>query len=81
MLRRNPGTPVFLLGLAGFGLIVTLMAEGSRVGVMSTSVVRTLGKTLCLVALAMDLLWDHAGILSPGHMAFFTPGATLWGCG
>ena len=43
------------------------------VGYLSTSFVKTLGKTLCLclVALAMDLVWGYTGILSLGHMAFF----------
>jgi urea transport system permease protein len=43
------------------------------VGLVSTSFVKTLGKTLCLclVAIAMDVVWGYCGILSLGHMAFF----------
>jgi branched-subunit amino acid ABC-type transport system permease component len=39
------------------------------------------GKTLCLclVALAMDLIWGYAGILSLGHMAFFALGGYMIG--
>ncbi len=48
---------------------------------MSTSFVKTLGKTLCfcLAALAMDLIWGYAGILSLGHMAFFALGGYMVG--
>ena len=81
ILRRNPSTPIFLLVLAAFVLVVTLLAEGSGFGFMSTSFVKTLGKTLCLclVALAMDLIWGYAGILSLGHMAFFALGGYMVG--
>lgn len=81
ILRRNPSTPIFLLVLAAFVLVVTLLAEGSGFGIMSTSFVKTLGKTLCLclVALAMDLNWGFAGILSLGHMAFFALGGYMVG--
>jgi urea transport system permease protein len=43
--------------------------------------VKTLGKTLCLcvAALAMDLVWGYAGILSLGHMAFFAIGGYMIG--
>ena len=70
---RHPATLVFLAGLALFVLAVTLLSEGAGAGVISTSLVKTLGKTLCLclVALAMDLVWGYTGILSLGHMAFF----------
>ena len=81
ILRRNPSTPIFLLVLAAFVLVVTLLAEGSGFGIMSTSFVKTLGKTLCrcLVAPAMDLNWGFAGILSLGHMAFFALGGSMVG--
>ncbi len=80
-LRRRPSTAIFLLALAAFVLGVSLLAEGSGMGVMSTSFVKTLGKTmcLCLVALAMDLIWGYAGILSLGHMAFFALGGYMVG--
>ncbi|MFC3614624.1 urea ABC transporter permease subunit UrtC [Lutimaribacter marinistellae] len=59
--------------LALFTIGVTILSEGFGIGVISTSFVKTLGKTLCLclVALAMDLVWGYCGILSLGHMAFF----------
>ncbi|RVT85591.1 urea ABC transporter permease subunit UrtC [Rhodobacteraceae bacterium CCMM004] len=70
---RHPSAVVFLALLALFTVGVTLLAEGMGTGAISTSFVKTLGKTLCLclVALAMDLVWGYCGILSLGHMAFF----------
>jgi urea transport system permease protein len=70
---RHPSVVVFLGVLALFTVGVTILAEGFGLGVISTSFVKTLGKTLCLclVALAMDLVWGYCGILSLGHMAFF----------
>ncbi|MEO0916991.1 MAG: urea ABC transporter permease subunit UrtC [Pseudomonadota bacterium] len=70
---QYPSLLIFLGCLALFTLAVTLLSEGFGIGVISTSFVKTLGKTLCLclVALAMDLVWGYCGILSLGHMAFF----------
>ncbi|MGR3512695.1 MAG: urea ABC transporter permease subunit UrtC [Paracoccaceae bacterium] len=70
---QYPSLLIFLGCLALFTLGVTLLSEGFGIGVISTSFVKTLGKTLCLclVALAMDLVWGYCGILSLGHMAFF----------
>ncbi|MEM9344368.1 MAG: urea ABC transporter permease subunit UrtC [Pseudomonadota bacterium] len=70
---RHPSVLIFLLCLALFTVGVTVLSEGFGIGVISTSFVKTLGKTLCLclVALAMDLVWGYTGILSLGHMAFF----------
>ena len=72
-LVTNPSVLIFLLLLGVFTLGVTVLSEGLGVGAISTSFVKTLGKTLCLclVALAMDLVWGYCGILSLGHMAFF----------
>ncbi|KIC51029.1 urea ABC transporter permease subunit UrtC [Tateyamaria sp. ANG-S1] len=73
IVKRYPVVLVFLGCLALFTLGVTILSEGFGIGVISTSFVKTLGKTLCLclVALAMDLVWGYCGILSLGHMAFF----------
>ncbi|MEO0751492.1 MAG: urea ABC transporter permease subunit UrtC [Pseudomonadota bacterium] len=70
---RHPSVVIFIAVLALFTIAVTVLAEGFGIGVISTSFVKTLGKTLCLclVALAMDLVWGYCGILSLGHMAFF----------
>ncbi|TAG21217.1 MAG: urea ABC transporter permease subunit UrtC, partial [Rhodobacterales bacterium] len=78
---RNPSALIFIGSLAVFTLAITLMSEAYGPGLMSTSFVKTLGKTLCLclVALAMDLIWGYAGILSLGHMAFFALGGYMIG--
>ena len=70
---KHPSVLIFLLCLAVFTLGITVLSEGFGIGVISTSFIKTLGKTLCLclVALAMDLVWGYTGILSLGHMAFF----------
>ena len=75
---RIPSLPVFIAWLALFTLCFTIAACS---GVISTSFVKTLGKTLCLclAALAMDLIWGYAGILSLGHMAFFALGGYMIG--
>lgn len=70
---RYPSVLVFIACLAVFTLAITLMSEAMGSGSISTSFLKTLGKTLCLclVAIAMDLVWGYCGILSLGHMAFF----------
>ena len=80
-LAKNPSVLWFILILAVFTLTVTLLSEAYGVAFVSTSFVKTLGKTLCLclVALAMDLVWGYAGILSLGHMAFFALGGYMLG--
>jgi urea transport system permease protein len=80
-LMRNPSTLIFLAALAAFTIVVTLLSEAFGPGLISTSFVKTLGKTLCLglVAVAMDLVWGYAGILSLGHFAFFGLGGYMIG--
>ncbi len=72
-IAQNPSILWFLCALALFTLGVTILSEGFGIGVISTSFVKTLGKTLCLclVAIAMDVVWGYCGILSLGHFAFF----------
>lgn len=80
-LSKNPSVLIFLAALGIFTVAVTILAEGFGIGVISTSFVKTLGKTLCLclVAVAMDLVWGYCGILSLGHMAFFGIGGYMIG--
>ncbi len=80
-IAQNPAVLWFLLILAVFPIAVTLLSEAYGGAFISTSFVKTLGKTLCLclVALAMDLIWGYAGILSLGHMAFFAIGGYMVG--
>lgn len=77
-MQHNRHLMIFLASLALFTIAVTIGAEA---GLVSTSFVKTLGKTLCLclAALAMDLTWGYAGILSLGHMAFFALGGYMIG--
>uniref|UniRef100_UPI0040470BB6 urea ABC transporter permease subunit UrtC n=1 Tax=Yoonia sp. TaxID=2212373 RepID=UPI0040470BB6 len=72
-IAQNPSVLWFLAALALFTLGVTLLSEVTGVDVISTSFVKTLGKTLslCLIAIAMDVVWGYCGILSLGHFAFF----------
>ena len=72
-ITRNPSVLYFLIALAAFTLGVTILSEAVGTGYLSTSFVKTLGKTLCLalVAVAMDVVWGYTGILSLGHFAFF----------
>lgn len=72
-IAQNPSVLWFLLALSLFTLGVTVLSEAAGVAVISTSFVKTLGKTLCLclIAVAMDVVWGYCGILSLGHFAFF----------
>ncbi|WP_438957380.1 urea ABC transporter permease subunit UrtC [Cognatiyoonia sp.] len=72
-ITENPSILWFLLVLSIFTLGVTVLSEVTGVALISTSFVKTLGKTLCLclVAVAMDVVWGYCGILSLGHFAFF----------
>ena len=72
-IRRNPSVLWFLAALGLFTAVVTVMSEATGAGLISTSFVKTLGKTLCLclIAIAMDVVWGYCGILSLGHFAFF----------
>ena len=72
----------FFLGfLTLFTFAVVILAEGFGLGWLGTSFVKTLGKTLCLcmVAIAMDLVWGYCGILSLGHFAFVALGGYMIG--
>lgn len=78
---RNPSVLVFLLVLSVLTIGATFMSEAFGTGLLSTSFVKTLGKTLCLclIAIAMDLVWGYCGILSLGHFAFFGLGGYMIG--
>lgn len=80
-LTCTPSVLIFVAALALFTLLITLASDVYGFGFVSTSFIKTLGKTLCLclAALAMDLIWGYAGILSLGHMAFFALGGYMIG--
>lgn len=81
LVARNPSVLAFLAMLGLFTLLATVLSEGFGVGFISTSFIKTLGKTLslALVAVAMDLVWGYCGILSLGHFAFFGLGGYMVG--
>ena len=70
----------FVMFFLVFTLFVSIASE-LGMGLLSTSFVKVLGKTLmlCLAAIALDLVWGYCGILSLGHMAFFALGGYLIG--
>ncbi|SEL45579.1 amino acid/amide ABC transporter membrane protein 2, HAAT family [Roseovarius azorensis] len=72
-LAENPSALRFIGCLALFTLGVTVLSEGFGLAFLSTSMVKILGMTLCLclIAVAMDVVWGYCGILSLGHFAFF----------
>ncbi len=74
-------TLIFIAVLSVFTILVSVSSEGMGAGLISTSFVKTIGKTLCLclVAIAMDLVWGYCGILSLGHFAFFGLGGYMIG--
>ncbi len=76
----QPSTIVVMLLLIAFTVSVVSLSEAAG-GDLSTSLVKTLGKTLCLclIAVAMDLVWGYCGILSLGHFAFFGLGGYMVG--
>lgn len=80
-LKNHPTMLLFVALLALFTLAITVFSEAYGSGLVSTSFVKTLGKTLCLclVAIAMDVIWGYAGILSLGHFAFFGLGGYMIG--
>ena len=79
--ERNPSVLIFLGVLTIVTLVATLLSEGLGLGIISTSFIKILGKTLCLclIAIAMDLVWGYCGILSLGHFAFFGLGGYMIG--
>jgi urea transport system permease protein len=72
-ISQNPSVLWFIALLGLFTLAITVGSEAFGTGLISTSMVKTLGKTLCLclIAIAMDVVWGYCGILSLGHFAFF----------
>ncbi len=73
LFQDNPSV-LWFMGLLGlFTLGITVLSEGFGIGVISTNLVKILGMTLCLclIAIAMDVVWGYCGILSLGHFAFF----------
>ncbi|MEO8260722.1 MAG: urea ABC transporter permease subunit UrtC [Acidobacteriota bacterium] len=73
------GGTVFLGLLAAVAILVPLLNQAVPASSplhLSTYVLTLLGKYLCymMLAIAVDLIWGYAGILSLGHAAFFALG-------
>lgn len=81
LFARQPSVLIFISLLAVFTIVMVILSEGFGLGLVSTSMIKILGKTLCLclVAIAMDLVWGYCGILSLGHFAFFGLGGYMIG--
>ena len=71
----------FCITIILFSFLITLLSDLFSVNFISTSFIKTLGKTLCLcvIALSMDVVWGYCGILSLGHFAFFGLGGYMIG--
>ena len=89
----SPGSLDFTIGAAGFGwrlfaAVVLVVIPLLRLAVppdsalhLSDYYVLLIGKIMCyaMMALAMDLIWGYAGILSLGHGLFFAFGGYSMG--
>nr|WP_062149107.1 urea ABC transporter permease subunit UrtC [Beggiatoa leptomitoformis] len=71
---------VALVGIVGIPLLNTQL-DPSSTGYVPDYLIPLLGKFLCyaMVALAIDLIWGYAGILSLGHGVFFALGGYAMG--
>jgi urea transport system permease protein len=85
MIARSPlaTTITLLMLLGGTALVATLNLATPAASSLHVSAyaVSLLGKYLCyaMLALAVDLVWGFAGILSLGHAAFFALGGYAMG--
>ena len=81
LLHISPDTFIVISLLSVLVLVTSILSEGIGVGLLSTNFIKILGKTLCLclVAIALDLVWGYCGILSLGHFAFFGLGGYMIG--
>jgi len=82
--RDRVATPTTLFLVLGGALLLAGLNLGTALGSalhVPTYVVSLFGKYLCfaILALAVDLVWGFAGILSLGHAAFFALGGYAMG--
>ena len=79
-LLAQPSVAIVLILLVAFTAAVVWFSQAAG-GPISTSLVKTLGMTLCLclAAVALDLVWGYCGILSLGHFAFIGLGGYMIG--
>ncbi|WP_284944337.1 urea ABC transporter permease subunit UrtC [Acidisoma cladoniae] len=74
-------TPVIIVGVAIILAILNLSTPPTSALHVSDFVIGLAGKYLCyaMLALAVDLVWGFAGILTLGHAAFFALGGYCMG--
>jgi urea transport system permease protein len=74
-------TVVLVLGGAVLLALLNLLSDPSAAAHVPTYVISLAGKYLCfaMLALAVDLVWGFAGILTLGHAAFFALGGYAMG--
>jgi urea transport system permease protein len=79
--RTTWATLVLVLGGAALLAVLNLTTPATSELHVSTYVISLVGKYLCyaMLALAVDLVWGYAGILSLGHAAFFALGGYAMG--
>jgi len=79
--RTATVTLALVLGTAVLLVVLNLGAPATSAFHVPTYVVALAGKYLCfaILALAVDLVWGFAGILSLGHAAFFALGGYAMG--
>ena len=80
-MKAGPVTLVCVLGGATLLAALNLLTPPGSAVHVPTYVISLMGKYLCfaILALAVDLVWGFAGILSLGHAAFFALGGYAMG--
>lgn len=80
-MKAGPVTLVCVLGGAVLLAALNMFTPPGSVVHIPTYVISLVGKYLCfaILALAVDLVWGFAGILSLGHAAFFALGGYAMG--
>jgi urea transport system permease protein len=84
MMRFDRLTPITLACVLGGALLLAalnLLAPAASAAHVPNFVISLVGKYLCyaILALAIDLVWGYAGILTLGHGAFFALGGYCMG--
>ncbi|HXA23452.1 MAG TPA: urea ABC transporter permease subunit UrtC, partial [Acetobacteraceae bacterium] len=79
--RTTQLTLILVFGGAAVLAVLNLETDPSAALHVPTYVIALTGKYLCfaMLALAVDLVWGFAGILSLGHAAFFALGGYAMG--
>ncbi len=83
-LQKAPRTAIAVIGLAFAALLLMpllALLPATHPLAVSTYTLTLVGKILCyaIVALALDLVWGYAGMLSLGHGLFFALGGYAMG--